>query len=186
MKRIFLCIALIASRLPAAQYGFELNPESTKIEWTLGDVLHTVHGTFNLKSGKISFDSDTGKASGQVAVDVTSGNSGSGERDRRMHSNVLESVRFPEAVFTPDRFEGRLMVPGNSNVKLHGVFRIHGGDHEVTMDVTTKATSDRMEATIRFALPYVAWGMKDPSNFLLKVNKSVMLSIQSTGTLRTN
>jgi len=165
------------------QYTLDLKPENTKIEWTLGDVLHTVHGTFNLRSAKIDFDADTGQASGEAVVDVVSGNSKSNERDRRMHARVLESAKFPEAIFTPDRFEGKLALPGNSTVKMHGIFRIHGMGHEITMDVQTKATADRMNATIAFDVPYVAWGMKDPSNFLLKVNKTVQFSIQSAGTL---
>ena len=53
----------------AADLRVELAPESTKINWTLGDVLHTVHGTFQLKCGDIRFDTDTGKASGAVVVD---------------------------------------------------------------------------------------------------------------------
>ncbi len=185
MTMRYAVLTLAATAIPAfaAQYTLDLKPENTKIEWTLGDVLHTVHGTFNLRSAKIDFDADTGQASGEAVVDVVSGNSKSNERDRRMHARVLESAKFPEAIFTPDRFEGKLALPGNSTVKMHGIFRIHGMGHEITMDVQTKATADRMNATIAFDVPYVAWGMKDPSNFLLKVNKTVQFSIQSAGTL---
>jgi polyisoprenoid-binding protein YceI len=168
----------------AAEYSLELKPESTKIKWTLGDVLHTVHGTFHLKRGTIDFDTDAGKASGQVIVDVASGDSGSEKRDHRMHANVLESAKYPEAVFTPDRVEGALAVPGTSSVKLHGMFTIHGTAHEMTMDVQTNATADQMNATITFDLPYVAWGMKDPSTFVLKVNKVVQVSIEGGGPLQ--
>ena len=177
-------LAAVAMPAFAAQYSFELKPENTKIQWTLGDVLHTVNGTFNLAHGRIDFDNDTGKASGQVVVDVASGKSGSDARDRRMHVNVLESSKFPEAVFAPDRIDGLLAVPGTSTVKLHGMFTIHGATHEMSVDVQTKTGAEQMTATFAFDIPYVAWGMKDPSNFLLKVNKTVRVAIKAGGTLQ--
>jgi polyisoprenoid-binding protein YceI len=123
------------------------------------------------------FRFDSGKASEQVAVDTTSGNSGSDARDSRMHANVLESKKFPEAVFTPDRVDGALSVPGTSTVKVHGTFTIHGTPHEMTMDMQTSGTVDQVRASTTFDIPCVAWGMKDPSNFLLKVNKTVQMTI---------
>ncbi len=185
MRRLCAVVALLAGAIPAcaARYSLTLKPDDTKLAWTLGDVLHTVHGTFRLKRGAIDFDTETGAASGRVVIDVTSGNSDNEARDRRMHANVLESAKYPEAVFTPDRIEGRLAVPGASKVKLHGVFVIHGATHEITMDVEAKAADDRMNAAISFEVPYVAWGMKDPSNFLLKVNKSVQFSFEWDGVL---
>ena len=185
MRKVFSLLTLAAFAIPAcaARYSLELKPENTNLAWTLGDVLHTVHGTFNLKSGVIDFETDTGAASGRVVIDVTSGDSGSDARDRKMHANVLESAKYPEAVFTPDRLEGKLTVPGTSNVKLEGVFLIHGVEHRMTMTVEAKATEDYVNASIAFDVPYVAWGMKDPSNFILKVNKIVQFSVHSAGAL---
>lgn len=179
-----LALTLLAAPLVAADYTFDLKPDSTKIQWTLGDVLHTVHGTFNLKRGTINLNTDTGKASGQVVVDVASGQSGSEARDSRMHGNVLESKKYPEAMFTPSRFEGTLNLSGSSNVRVFGTFTIHGAAHEISMDVQTTATEDQMRATMTFDIPYVAWGMKDPGNFLLKVNKTVQMSIETIAPLR--
>ena len=181
--RALLVFAALARLAFAAQYSLELTPEKTRIEWSLSDVLHTVHGTFNLKSGAIDFDTDTGAASGRIIVDLTSGASGNGTRDRRMHASVLESAKYPEAFFTPDRFEGKIDVPGASSVKLHGMFTIHGAPHELTMDVGQKSEENQMSATADFSIPYVAWGMKDPSTFLLRVNKAVEVSIHATGKL---
>ncbi|HVW87078.1 MAG TPA: YceI family protein [Bryobacteraceae bacterium] len=179
-----LLLALLAIPAFAADYSLQLTPDNTKIDWTLGDVLHTVHGTFRLKQGTITFDPDTGKASGQVVVDVQSGESGSGARDHRMHANVLESAKYPEAVFTPDRMEGKLSLDAPSAVKLHGTFRIHGAAHELTMDVQAKPGPGLISADITFHVPYVAWGMKDPSTFLLKVNKTVEMTIHTAAPLQ--
>src|SRR5438067_1613725 len=98
MSKMRVLLLLLFISLPAlcAEQTVLLTPENTNIEWTLSDPLHTVHGTFRLKRGSISFDTATGSASGEVVVDVTSGESGSGARDGRMHKSVLESAKYPE------------------------------------------------------------------------------------------
>lgn len=182
--RVLIAFVALAFSALAADYTLDLRPEATKVQFTLTDPLHTVHGNFNLKQGQIDFNTDTGKASGRVIVDVTSGNSGSDARDSRMHANVLESKKYPEAVFIPDHVDGSLAVPGASAVKVHGTFTIHGAPHEMTMDVHTSGNADQMRATMAFEIPYVAWGMKDPSNFILKVSKTVQMTIETSGPLQ--
>ena len=44
-------LALAASAVAAQDATFHLDPQHTTINFTLGDVLHTVHGTFRLKEG---------------------------------------------------------------------------------------------------------------------------------------
>ena len=62
---VFLMSALAAS---AQTYVFELDQNQSTVAFTLGDVLHTVHGTFQLKSGSVRFDSNSGVASGLLVV----------------------------------------------------------------------------------------------------------------------
>jgi polyisoprenoid-binding protein YceI len=150
-----------------------IDPAKSTVQFTLGAVLHTVHGTFRMKSGTIRFDPSTGKASGQVAVDVRSGDTGEGARDRQMHTNVLESDRFPDAFFSPDRVTGRVASSGESDVAVHGTLRIHGRDHEMTIPVRVQMQGGSVTARAKFAVPYASWGMKDPSTFVLQVDKTV-------------
>jgi len=98
-----------------------------------------------------------------------------------MHKNVLESARFPETTFVPDHFAGKLELNGTSTIQLHGMFTIHGGTHEVTVPAIVTAHDNQMSAVIKFDLPYVAWGMKDPSTLFLKVNKVVSMEIDTSG-----
>ena len=184
VRTLLLALALASPLAHAAQYSLALQPETTKISWTLGDVLHTVQGTFRLDHGTINFEPENGKALGAIVVDVASGSSGSEARDQRMHANVLESSKYLQSTFVPERFEGLLAIPGASRLKLYGTLTIHGAAHPITMDVQTTATADRMNATIAFDIPYVAWGMKDPSNFLLKVKKTVRMAIETNGKLQ--
>jgi polyisoprenoid-binding protein YceI len=183
VRRLILAALSFALCASAAEYQLHLQPESTQVTWTLGDVLHTVHGTFKLRRGDIVFDNESGKASGEVVVDATSGESGSSARDGRMHKNVLESAKYPDVSFTPDRLEGRVELTGVSNVKLHGTFRIHGGAHEITVPVKVTANGGNLDTEIKFEVPFVAWGMKDPSTLILRVNKSVEIEMRATGRL---
>src|SRR5882757_8383969 len=73
-----------------------IDPSQSKVHWTLGTTLHTVHGTFAFKSGAVHFDPGTGKATGEISVYATSGESGNDSRDKKMHKDVLESSRYPD------------------------------------------------------------------------------------------
>ena len=168
-----------ASSIPAQEASLEIDPAKTKVEFTLEDVLHTVHGTFTLKRGNIRFDSSTGAASGALVVDATSGQSGSNARDHRMHANVLESGAYPEIVFRPDRVEGKVAAQGASHVQLHGVFAIHGAEHEITVPTDVEAVDGEYTVNARFLVPYVKWGMKNPSNLFLRVNDKVEITVHT-------
>jgi polyisoprenoid-binding protein YceI len=177
-------ILFLATFLNAAQLTLELNPADTKIEWTLEDVLHTVRGTFQTKSGTISFSSEGGKAEGRIVVDAKSGNSGNGMRDRKMNSSVLESDRYPEVSFTPDTVDGTVAMAGTSQVQVHGTFHIHGQDHPIVVPVKASVENGTVKADAHLSIPYASWGMKNPSTLFLKVGDKVELDIHATGHIR--
>jgi polyisoprenoid-binding protein YceI len=175
---LLAALAAVASAAPP-ETALAIDPAQTKVEFTLGALLHTVHGTFRLKRGDIRFDPATGRASGELVVDATSGASGDATRDGRMHTSILESGRYPEIVFRPDRVEGAVAPQGKSQVRLHGTFSIHGGDHEVTMLADVEAGQGQYVATVTFAVPYVKWGMKNPSTLFLRVKDEVDITIHT-------
>jgi polyisoprenoid-binding protein YceI len=184
--RLVLTLALVFSLAGAAaaqEVSFKLDPQHTTVNYTLGDVLHTVHGTFRLKQGSLRLDPASGKLTGEITVDAKSGESGSGMRDRKMHQEVLESERYPEIVFRPDRVEGAVSLQGKSSVRVHGIFTIHGSDHELTVPADLDASTDHWSATLHFAVPYAKWGMKNPSTMFLRVSESVDIDLSTTGTM---
>src|SRR5215472_4010769 len=81
-------VAALLGPTSAQQVQVKLDPAKTRIDWTLEASMHTVHGTFQLKSGTIVFDPKTGEASGQITVDAASGNSDNGTRDTKMKKEV--------------------------------------------------------------------------------------------------
>ena len=176
---IALVSAAATANSPAATVLFD--SARTTVEFTLGDVLHTVRGTLQLKSGIIHFDPGTGKASGSIVVDATSGASGSGARDAKMHKNILESARYPEISFAPSAVIGQVALDAPSQVQVRGIFRIHGVDHEITLPFQLQPEDGQIRAVTSFRVPFVKWGMKNPSNFLLKVNDTVEIKIRAVG-----
>jgi polyisoprenoid-binding protein YceI len=186
--RLAISVALVvlcSIAASAQQVQVTLDPAQTTINWTLGDVLHTVEGTFKLKSGSIVFDPKTGDASGQIVVDAKSGQSGNDKRDAKMQKEVLESGRFPEITFLPKHVTGNLPMQGSSTLQVQGIFRIHGSDHDMTLSFPVQADGSRATATTKFTVPYEAWGMKNPSVMFLKVENKVEISITAVGTIAT-
>jgi len=170
-------------RASAQEFTLHLDPAQSRAAFTLSATAHTVHGTFNLKRGEIHFDPASGKASGEIVFDATSGQTGNSSRDHKMHKDVLQSAQYPEVTFRPDRAEGKLAPQGQSNLQVHGLFAIHGTDHEMTVPAQISLTADKWTATAQFQLPYVAWGMKNPSNFFLKVGDTVNIELQCAGAI---
>jgi polyisoprenoid-binding protein YceI len=184
--------ASAARRVPAMPEGASreivliVDPAQSKAHWTLGSTLHTVHGTFALKSGTIRLDQSTGKASGEIVVDATSGESGNDGRDKKMHKEIIESAKYNAISFRPDRVDGTVLSQGSASVQVHGTFSLHGGDHELTVPVQAELATDHWKGTAKFTVPYIAWGLKSPSNFLLKADPAVDVDLELAGTLKKN
>lgn len=176
-------LAALATPLAAQESVWELDPARTHADFTLGTTLHTVHGVFQLKRGTLRFDPVTGKASGEVVFDTTGGGSGSSGRDKNMRNSVLESAKYPEIVFRPDRIDGKIPTEGAATLQAHGIFSIHGADHEITIPVRAQMTPGQVSATMQFRIPYVQWGMRNPSTLVLRVSDTVEIQIHAVGRL---
>ncbi len=118
-----------------------------------------------------------------IIVDATSGNSENHARDNKMHKEVLESQRYPEITFTPERVIGGVAQTGNSTIQVQGLFHIHGSNHDHTLSIPVQINGNDVKANTTLAVPYQDWGMKDPSNFLLHVDKKVAVNVSTVGRL---
>jgi len=160
-----------------------LDPSQTEIHWILNGNMHTVHGTFKLKGGLITFNPATGAAQGEIAVDLPTGESGNHSRDSRMQKEILESDKYPQAIFHPLKVTGTVVPGSGQNVTIDGTFTIHGKDHPLRMEAKVDVNGHDAAATTHFSIPYVDWGIKDPSNFIFRVDKTVDLDIIAKGTI---
>ncbi|MGB7849008.1 MAG: YceI family protein [Candidatus Acidiferrum sp.] len=168
----------------AQEIVLELDPAQSKVHYSVDSTLHTVHGTFALKSGTVHFDPESGKAGGEVSVFATSGDSGNSGRDERMHKEILQTAKYPDAIFRPEQIEGKVARSGASDVKLHGVIQLHGQEHEMVAAVHAELSGDHWKGTAKFDVPYVQWGIKNPSSWLLKVKAVVNVELEMSGSVR--
>lgn len=189
-RRLLLLLALTAAALPAAAQGqprsleLILDPAATQIRFTLKATFHTVHGSFRLQQGRVRYDPQSGAASGLVVVAAASGQTGNADRDATMQRKVLESAKYPEITFRPTRVTGALPGPGRYTAQVEGILHLHGADHVMTVPVSVDATADRLTARARVLIPYVRWGLKDPSNFFLHVAKQAQFELVLVGRLQ--
>ncbi len=182
-------LGLAAILAVPALYGqeeiFQLDPAQSHVDFTLGDILHTVHGKFQLKSGTLRFDTTTGQASGELVLDATTGDSGSNARDKKMKREILETDKYPTIVFTPEKVIGHVASSAGSQVQLQGTMILHGQSHPMTLVVPLTVNGSNATADVHFDVPYVKWGLKDPSTLFLRVNKDVDIVVHAVGTLST-
>ena len=166
----------------AHEVALTVDVTKSKVNFTLGSTLHTVHGSFALKHGAIRIEPD-GKASGEIVADATSGQSGDSGRDKKMHKDVLESPKFTEVVFRPDRVDGKIPANGAVSAQMHGMFALHGSEHEMTVPVTGEVNGDHWSGKATLKIPYVAWGLKSPNTFILKADPVVEVELELVGTI---
>jgi len=178
---LLLCAYSTVSAAQPQELALQFVPADTHINFTIGDILHTIHGSFRLKRGEVGYALAAATVRGVLVVDATSGQSGNRSRDRKMHREILESNRYPEITFRPDRVEGKVASAGTSMLQVHGIFSIHGSDHELIMPVQVQVFPDHWIADTHFTVPYVKWGIKNPSTFILRVSESVEIEVHATG-----
>jgi polyisoprenoid-binding protein YceI len=159
----------------------ELDPSKTMVEFKLEGSLHNTHGTFRLKRGTIKANEATGDTQGEIVIDAASGKSGDILRDNEMRDSVLEAAAWPEITFNPRYLDGQLDARGDFHAKLHGVLTLHGAQHDVVIEAQGRLDGDRLIATGHLSIPYVKWGLKDPSILFLTVAKKVEIDIATAG-----
>jgi polyisoprenoid-binding protein YceI len=119
--------------------------------------------------------------SGVCVVDATSGDTGNRSRDRKMHTEVLTSQRYPDIVFSPLQVRGAIAAQGASTVQVDGTLSIAGTSHHLTVTVVVQISGDSFTISTDFLVPYVQWGLRDPSTFILAVGKEVQIHFEAIG-----
>ena len=90
---------------------------------------------------------------------------------------------FMSVGLDPTQIKGAVAAEGTSKVEVSGRFRLHGKEHEVTFPVEVVAEGQKLQVAIHFVIPYVEWGLKNPSNFFLHASDKVEVEIHATGHL---
>ena len=167
----------------ASEWQVDLDPERTRLPFQLKATMHTVHGEAHLASGWLRVDPLTAAASGEIVVEAATADTGNASRDKKMHRKVLESDDHPTIVLRPTRVEGPLDRGGAVDVVLVGKFELLGTPHEVSIPISLQLDGAEFSGSASFTIPYVEWGLEDPSTFVLRVAKEVLVTVETEGTL---
>ena len=181
-----LAIPLVAAgeTVPPGKLAvLDLDPAKTTITYSLDGWPHHTQGTFKLKRGVVEIDPSTGKMTGTITVDAASGDSGHSIRDEEMKSSILEVDRFPEISFAPRQVLSHGDPQKTFPVKVAGLMLLHGAQHPLTIDATVKREENNVTIHSNFPVPFVEWGLRDPSILMFKVSKQVIVDVTANARL---
>jgi len=175
-------LILAATAASAEEWLVAVDPQRTSVSFNLRATMHTVHGTA-AASGSLRLNTEGGLMAGEVAVDATTTETGNTKRDKRMHARVLRTADNPWIVLRARRLEGDLALEGTSEVTLRSEIEILGQPHEIAIPLHVEINGGNFTAHAKFEIPYVEWGLDDPSTFVLRVAKKVQVTVSAAGTV---
>ena len=167
----------------SAQQSLTVDPTASSVAFALTGTGHEVHGTFHVTSGTVQFDRNASKMSGSIVVSAASGDSGDRGRDKNMHTQVLDVEHYADVTFQPQSYQGSIAPSGDSTIQVSGSFTLHGTSHDITVPMQIHIDGTHLTAKGTFVVPYVKWGLKDPSVFILKVAKEVHIDLNLAGAI---
>lgn len=181
----FAALALAVILVPAAvlpqHQTFVLNPDASEVKMTLNTTHEVVKGTFHVQSGSIEFDRTNYKMSGSVAVLANSGKTGNGSRDKKMNKDILKVDQHTTISFTPKTYTGAIALSGDSAIQVNGVFTLLGNPHDLTIPMQIHMDGSKATARAQFVVPYVQWGLKNPSFMFWKAENTVAIDLNLIG-----
>jgi len=179
----FALVALLAPAALAQNQTFVVNPDASEVKITLKTTHELVNGTFHVQSGSIEFDRGTPKMLGSVVVLAGSGKTGNDSRDKKMNKDILKVEQYAAVSFEPKTYTGAIALSGDSTIQVTGVFTLLGTPHEITIPILVHLEGTTATAKAHFVVPYVQWGLKNPSFLIWKADDDVAIDLFVSGRL---
>ena len=179
-----LALAVILAPAALAQHQtFAVNPDASEVKMTLKTTHELVNGVFHIQSGSVDFDRSTPEMSGSVVVLAGSGKTGNGSRDKKMNKEILQVEQHATVSFEPKSYAGVIAPSGESTIQITGIFTLLGTPHEITIPMLVRVEDTTATAKAHFAVPYIQWGLKDPSFLFWKADNDVAIDLLLAGRL---
>ena len=177
-----LILALIFAPAALAQHQtFVVNPDASEVKMKLNTTHEVVNGAFHIQSGSIEFDRSNPKMSGSVAVLAGSGKTGNDSRDKKMNKDILKVEQYTTVSFAPKTYTGAIVPSGDSTIQVSGVFTLLGTAHDLTIPMQIHMDGSKATARAQFVVPYVQWGLKNPSFLFWKAENDVAMDLNLVG-----
>jgi hypothetical protein len=182
--KFFLALALAVTLSPIAlaqHQSFAVNPDASEVKMKLNTTHEVVNGTFHVQSGSIEFDRGGPKMSGTVVVAAGSGKTGNDSRDKKMDKDILKVEQYTTVSFAPKTYQGTIPTSGDSTIQVSGVFTLLGTPHDITIPMRIHIDGSKATAKAQFTIPYVQWGLKNPSFLIWKAENDVAIDLSLVG-----
>ena len=180
---IFAVAAILGPAALAQHQTFVVNPDASEVQMTLNTSHEVVNGTFHIQSGRIEFDRGAPRMSGSVVVLAGSGKTGNDSRDKKMNRDILEVEQHATVSFEPKTYSGAIASSGESTIQVTGIFTLLGTPHEITVPMLVHLEEGSATAKAHFVVPYVDWGLKNPSFLIWKAENDVAIDLHLVGTI---
>jgi polyisoprenoid-binding protein YceI len=178
---VFALAVILAPAALAQHETFVVNPDASEVKMTLKTTHEVVNGTFHIQSGSIEFDRSASAMSGSVAVLAGSGKTGNDSRDKKMNKEILKVDQYTTVSFAPKTYTGTIAASGDSTIQVSGVFTLLGNPHELTIPMQIHMDGSKATAKAQFVVPYIQWGLKDPSFLFWKAEHDVAIDLNLVG-----
>jgi polyisoprenoid-binding protein YceI len=182
--KVFTVLALAVVLAPAAfaqHQTFVVNPDASEVKIKLNTTHEIVNGMFHVQSGSVDFDRTASKMSGLVIVLAGSGKTGNGSRDKKMNNDILKVDQYTTVSFAPKTYSGTIASSGDSTIQVSGVFTLLGTPHDLAIPMQIHIEQSKATAKAQFAVPYVQWGLKNPSFLFWKAENDVAIDLNLIG-----
>jgi polyisoprenoid-binding protein YceI len=180
---VFGLAVILAPAALAQHQTFVANPDASEVKMTLKTTHEVVNGTFHIQSGSLEFDGSAATMSGSVVVLAGSGKTGNGSRDKKMNKDILEVEQHATVSFEPKSYAGAIAPSGDSTIQATGIFTLLGTPHEITIPILVHLEGTTATAKTHFVVPYVQWGLKNPSFLIWKADDDVAIDLSLAGRL---
>jgi polyisoprenoid-binding protein YceI len=180
---VFAHAVVLSPAALAQDQTFVVNSDVSEVKMTLKTTHELVNGTFHIQSGSIEFDPSAPKMSGSVIVLAGSGKTGNDSRDKKMNKDILKVEQYATVSFEPQTHTGVIALSGDSTIQVTGTFTLLGTPHEITIPILVHLEGTTATAKAHFVVPYIQWGLKDPSFMFWKADKDVAIDLFLAGRL---
>jgi polyisoprenoid-binding protein YceI len=180
---VFALAAILAPAALAQHQTFAVNPDASEVKMTLNTTHEVVNGAFHIQSGSIEFDRSAPRMSGSVVVLAGSGKTGNDSRDKKMNKDILKVEQYATVSFEPKTYAGAIALSGDSTIQVTGIFTLLGTPHEITIPILVHLEGSTATAKAHFVVPYVQWGLKNPSFLIWKADNDVAIDLFLAGRL---
>jgi hypothetical protein len=100
-----------------------------------------------------------------------------------MNKDILKVDQYTTVSFAPKAYTGTIAASGNSAIEVSGAFTLLGTAHDLTIPMQIRIDGSKVVAKGQFVVPYVQWGLKNPSFLIWKAENDVAIDLVLVGTI---